>query len=191
MKVLGLATSPRRGGNTDSLLDVTLAELSAAGHEVRKVRLCEHKVAPCEAHPGCRKGAGCVIQDDLPALADQAQGADAVVFAIPVYYWGVPAQLKAYIDRHVHYYGRRKYAARAIGVIIIAADDGIEETERQMLNFLQTGGHAAMPWDQVMVLRGYAYERTEAMGNPELVERAGDLGRSIAARLAQGARDRS
>jgi multimeric flavodoxin WrbA len=125
-----------------------------------------------------------VIQDDFPALAEEAHGADAVIFAVPVYYWGVPAQLKAFIDRHVHYYGRRKYSARAIGLIIIAADDGIEETEQQMLNFFETGGHAAIPWEQVVVLRGYASDRTEATSNPELMGRARDLGRTLAARLS-------
>lgn len=185
MKVFGLAASPRRGGNTESLLDVTLAEVRAAGHQVRKARLSEYSIAPCAAHPGCRKGPECVIKDDFPALAEEAHGADGLVFAIPVYYWGVPAQLKAFIDRHLHYYGRRKYTARAIGLIIIAADDGIAETEQQMLNFLQTGGHAAIPWAQVLVLKGYAYDRTEAMGNPELVERAKDLGRTLAARLSK------
>lgn len=183
MRVFGLVTSPRRGGNTESLLDIALAELAAAGHEINKVRLADHRIVPCEGHTGCRKGPRCVIDDDFGALADQAHEADAVVFAVPVYYWGVPAQLKAYIDRHVHYYGRRKYAARAIGLIVIAADDGIEETEQQMLNFLETGGHAAIPWEQVVVLRGYASERTEAIGNPELTGRARDLGRTLAARL--------
>ena len=80
MQVLGLASSPRRGGNTESLLDVALAELAGAGHQVDKVRLCDLKIAPCEAHPGCRKRpGGCVVQDDFPALADRAQDADAVI----------------------------------------------------------------------------------------------------------------
>lgn len=181
--MLGLAGSPRQGGNTESLLDVVLAEVKAAGHDQVKRRLTDYRVEPCVGHTGCRKGPRCVIQDDFPALAEEAMAADAIVFAVPVYYWGVPAQFKAYIDRHVHYYGRRKYAARAIGVILVAADDGIEETEDQMHSFLVKGGHGGIPWSEVSILRGYASGRGEALNNPELVEKACALGRLIAAKL--------
>jgi multimeric flavodoxin WrbA len=183
VRVWALATSPRQGGNSESLLDIALAELRAEGHEVTKRLLLDHPIAPCLAHPGCREGASCVIQDDFAALAEQAMTADAVLFAVPVYYWGVPAQFKAYIDRHVHYYGRRKYTARAIGLIVVAADDGIEETEGQLHSFLSKGAHAALPWSEVTILRAYAYDRGEALANPDLVERARAFGRQLAAQL--------
>ncbi len=184
MRVFGLAASPRHGGNSESLLDVVLAELKAAGHDVVKQRLTEHKVEPCGGHSGCRKLPQCIIEDDFPALSEGAMAADVVVFAIPVYYWGVPAQFKAFIDRHVHYYSRRKYAARAIGLIVVAGDDGIEETLDQMHSFLCKGGHGALPWSEVNILQAYASERGEALANPELVEKARSLGRRIAGKLA-------
>lgn len=184
MRVFALAASPRQQGNTESLLDLALAEIEAAGHVVSKRRLGEYLVSPCLAHPECRRSAECLIRDDFPALADEAHQADAVLFAVPVYYWGVPAQFKAFIDRHLHYYGRSKYKARAVGLIVIAGDDGIEETEQQMRNFLETGAHSTVPWPEVLVLHGYASGREEAMGNEDLVERARELGRSVVARLA-------
>jgi len=187
MKVAGLAASPRQGSNSEALLDAALGEIAAAGHEVRKYRLAEYRVAPCLAHHGCRDFPRCLVDDDFPSLAENLHEADAVLFALPVYYWGVPAQLKAFIDRHVHYYGRRKYAARAIGLVIVAAEDGIEEAEEQMRNFLETGGHASVPWSQVVVLRTYAYSRGEVRARADLVARASELGRAIAARIGRQA----
>jgi multimeric flavodoxin WrbA len=162
---------------------VALAEIAAAGHDTRKIRLIERQVGPCLAHPNCRDGQACRVRDDFPALAEAVHEADAVLFAVPVYYWGVPSHFKAFIDRHVHYYGLRKYAARAIGVILVAAEDGIEETELQMRNFLETGGHAGIPWSEVLVLQAYAYARGEARSSAELMSQAAELGRSIVARL--------
>ncbi len=183
MQVFALATSPRLGGNSESLLDIVIAELATAGHETTKVRLVEHQVAPCLGHEGCRSGPQCQIDDDFADIAEAAMAADVLLIAIPVYYWGVSAQLKAYIDRHVHYYNQRRYQARAIGVIIVAADDGIEETEDQVHSFLSKGGHAEIPWEQIDRLHGYAYGRTEAQNNPELVERARGLARGLLCRL--------
>lgn len=185
MRVWALATSPRLGGNTESLLDIALAELRARGHEVTKRLLTDYSIAPCLAHSGCRKGPRCVIDDDFASLAEEAMDADAVLFAVPVYYWGVPAQFKAYIDRHVHYYGRRKYTARAIGLIIVAADDGIEETQDQMHSFLSKGAHAALPWSEVTILQAFAYDRGEALANPDLVDKARAFGLKLAGQLDQ------
>jgi multimeric flavodoxin WrbA len=184
VRVWALATSPRHGGNSESLLDLALAEIRAAGHDVVKRELTAYRILPCVAHDGCRKMPACPQPDDFVALADEGMAADAVLFAIPVYYWGVPAQFKAYIDRHVHYYGRRKYKARAIGLIIVAADDGIKETEDQMHSFLTKGGHGAIPWNEVRILRAFAAGRDEALQNPELIEQASNFGRRLAQSLS-------
>jgi multimeric flavodoxin WrbA len=183
MQVVGFACSPRLGGNTESLLDLALAEIAGEGTAVVKHRIAKLDIRPCVAHPGCRERDDCLLTDDFAAVAESAMEADAVIFAVPVYYWGVPAQFKAFIDRHVHYYGLRKYQARAIGLIVIAGDDGLEEAEDQMHSFLVKGGHGGIAWDDVLIVRGYANARGEAVKLPELAEAACSLGREIRQRL--------
>ena len=46
MKVVAIGGSPRKGGNTDYLIDQALAELKAAGIELEKIVLNEYKIAP-------------------------------------------------------------------------------------------------------------------------------------------------
>lgn len=186
MRVFALACSPRRGGNSESLLDVVLADLHAAGHAVTKVSLADYRVEGCQGHGGRCSGEACPIDDGFAEMAEEAMAADCFVLAIPVYYWGVPAQLKAYIDRHVHYYGRRRYAARAIGVIIVAADDGISETEEQVHSFLIKGGHVSLSWDDIDRLGAFAHERGEALAHPELLEKARALAQQLHNRLLKG-----
>ena len=183
MSVFALGASPRRGGNSDSLLDIAVRELESAGHAVTRYQLADHQVAPCLAHDDCH---ACPIEDDFAELATAAMDASAVLFALPVYYWGVPAQLKAFIDRHIHYYRGRKYSARAIGLIIVAGGDGLDEAEAQMTNFLCKGAHAALPRDQIQVLSAYASEVGDAIADPVLRAKAHKFGQSLAAQLAAG-----
>ena len=97
--VLGLAGSPRRRGNTTILLERALEGASAAGARVERVELCRLHIAPCIACNGCAKAGLCVVRDDYQAIFPQLLAADALVLASPLYFLGVTAWTKAFIDR--------------------------------------------------------------------------------------------
>lgn len=99
MYVLGVVGSPRKGGNTDVLIDEALRGAASAGATVEKVMLIDYDVNPCRACDGCRKTGICQQHDDMPALLDKLFAADAWILGTPVYWWGPSAQLKAFIDR--------------------------------------------------------------------------------------------
>ena len=98
--VLVLTGSPRRGGNSDLLADALIKGAQAAGHTVTKYTTADKRIAGCRACRGCyTMGRACVIDDDFNALAPLVEQADVLVFATPLYWFSVPAQLKAAIDR--------------------------------------------------------------------------------------------
>ena len=97
--VLGLAGSPRWRGNTAILLERALEGASAAGARVERVELCRLRIAPCIACDGCAKAGVCVVRDDYQAVFSQLLAADALVLASPLYFLGVSAWAKAFIDR--------------------------------------------------------------------------------------------
>jgi len=99
MKVLGLMGSPRKGGNTDVLMDAALDAAKAKGAEVEKVFLNDLKIRPCQACYACRKKGRCVIQDDMQPLYDKLLAADCLLLGSPVYWWTISAQLKLCVDR--------------------------------------------------------------------------------------------
>ena len=70
-RVLGIVGSPRRGGNTEVLVDEVLAAAAEAGALVEKVVLNELDILPCQACDDCQASGRCVQQDDLPALLAQ------------------------------------------------------------------------------------------------------------------------
>jgi multimeric flavodoxin WrbA len=98
-KVLGIVGSPRRGGNTEVLVDKVLAGAQEAGALTDKVLLYELAIAPCRACDACRKTGKCVQRDDMQTLLEQMERYPVWVLGTPVYYWGPTAQFKAFVDR--------------------------------------------------------------------------------------------
>jgi multimeric flavodoxin WrbA len=98
-RVLGIVGSPRRGGNTETLVDEVLAGAAEAGALTEKVMLSKLDIGPCRACDACGKTGRCVQQDDMPALLEQMAKSDVWVLGTPVYYWGPTAQFKAFLDR--------------------------------------------------------------------------------------------
>ena len=99
MTVLGIMGSPRRESNTEMLLDKALGGAREAGAEVEKVLVSKLKISPCLEIYACRKDGNCAIKDDMQLLYKKLLEADHVIFASPMFFYGVTSQAKAAIDR--------------------------------------------------------------------------------------------
>ncbi|NDY43477.1 flavodoxin family protein [Dissulfurirhabdus thermomarina] len=97
--VLGLAGSPRRGGNTEILLDALLEGAAGAGAAVERVRLADKKISPCIECGGCDATGVCVLDDDMTPLYDALAAADAVVLASPMFFYNITAFTQAVVER--------------------------------------------------------------------------------------------
>ena len=107
MKVFGIYGSPRRGGNSDRLLEECLRGAREAGAEVETVRPAEMKIAGCRACEACAKTGECVIADDMQGVYSLLDSAERLVMAAPIFFYSFPAQLKALIDRGQSRWSRR------------------------------------------------------------------------------------
>ncbi|MDD4413791.1 MAG: flavodoxin family protein [Oscillospiraceae bacterium] len=104
-KVLVLAVSPRRGGNSDTLSDEFVRGAKEVGHNVEKVFVRDKKIGYCTGCYYCEKSGGvCAIKDDMPELLEKIIAADVLVMATPVYFYCMNAQLRTVIDRTVARY---------------------------------------------------------------------------------------
>ena len=99
MKILGILGSPRRGGNSELLLDKALEGAGSVGHDTEKIVLNELKFSPCQECAGCAKTGKCVIDDDMQIVYKKLNEAGAIILATPVFFGSLPAQVKAMIDR--------------------------------------------------------------------------------------------
>jgi multimeric flavodoxin WrbA len=98
-RVLGIVGSPRRGGNTETLIDEVLRGARDTGASVDKIILSELEIAPCQACEACRDTGECVQGDDLPELLRRMEDYPVWVLGTPVYWWGPSAQMKTFLDR--------------------------------------------------------------------------------------------
>lgn len=99
MRVLGIAGSPRRGGNTDILLNEVLEGAASKGAAVKTIVLSRLKIAPCEHCDSCLETGRCKVKDDMQKVYDGLKWADRIALASPLHFMGVTAQTKAMIDR--------------------------------------------------------------------------------------------
>ncbi|HZK18601.1 MAG TPA: flavodoxin family protein [Clostridia bacterium] len=102
MRVLAIQGSPRKKGNTALLLKHYLhgVEKSQPDVEIDRVFLQEKNITPCTGCYTCvNQKTSCIINDDMQELYGKIVDADLLVFATPIYWWSISAQLKTFIDR--------------------------------------------------------------------------------------------
>ncbi|MBI5559508.1 MAG: flavodoxin family protein [Deltaproteobacteria bacterium] len=99
MKVLAFNGSPRRGGNTETLLSAVAKGVELAGGEIEIIRLADLTISPCLSCGGCDKTGICVLKDDMGELYEKIGRARRIILASPIYFYGVTAHAKAFVDR--------------------------------------------------------------------------------------------
>lgn len=98
--ILIISSSPRKNGNSQLLCEQFKRGAEEKGHMVTLVRLMEKIIGFCRACDGCmRNGGTCVLNDDMAEILKLFQKADVLVLATPVYFYGISAQMKTFIDR--------------------------------------------------------------------------------------------
>ena len=107
MKVLGLFGSPRRGGNTELLLEKALQGAESEGAEIERVYLTDYTITPCKECHGCGQTGHCVIPDDMQKIYPKLLEADIIILASPIFFYGVTAWAKALIDRSQPLWARK------------------------------------------------------------------------------------
>jgi len=119
---LGIVGSPRRHGNTDTLVDEILRGAADAGAKTDKIFLSSLHIGPCL---GCDKCAGthiCIQKDDMPLVREKMEQTDVLVLGTPIYWWGASAQFKTFLDRW-YAFGRPLLKGKRMVLAIPFADD--------------------------------------------------------------------
>ena len=107
MNILGLAASPRKGGNTDILLKSFLEGAAQDGIETEIIHLVDLDISPCMGCETCFEDGQCMIEDDASRVYDKLLLSDMLVLATPVYFYSVSSHAKLLIDRCQCLWARR------------------------------------------------------------------------------------
>jgi multimeric flavodoxin WrbA len=107
VKVLGIFGSPRRGGNTEILLEEALKGAEKEGANIERLYLGDFTITPCKECHGCDDTGKCILLDDMEKIYPKLLEADVVILASPIFFYGVTAWAKALIDRSQALWARK------------------------------------------------------------------------------------
>jgi len=187
MRVVGIASSPREGGNSERLLVRFLEGTVERGAEATKLRTSALDIAPCRSCDQCHVDGTCAVADDAQRVLEQLIAADIIVLASPVYYAGLPSQAKALVDRCQPLWVRKYLLERTLpptpcghlrrrGVFLCTAGNpqadfsAIRATVQIFFDVL-----GAEPWAELCVPGLEAPD--SIMEHPTVLEQAYELGR--------------
>ena len=105
MNVMAVSGSPRKGGNTETLISEAIRGTGLP--DVKVYRLQEMDIKPCRSCGGCEKTGRCVVEDGFQDLYEAIIAADRIILASPIYFMSVSAQAKTLIDRCQSFWCRK------------------------------------------------------------------------------------
>lgn len=180
-KLLAIVGSPRKGGNTDVLVDEALDAFCKGGGEAEKVILNSLQIKPCQGCFSCMKGDGldsvCVQKDDMTELYQKMFSADALLWATPIYMWSPTSQMKLFLDRlfPLGDYQKTRWRcalnSKPVGIIIVYAEtdplhSGVFQT-RDILKVVAEASGGKIGF----VIHSTVGEKGQTRQNTELVQR--------------------
>ena len=169
MKICILFSSPRKDGNTASLLTPFRERMEEAGHPCTQLDLYDMDLLPCLACRGCQKdwtAPGCVRSDDMDAVFSAVLESDMILLASPIYAWYCTAPLKAALDRMVYalnkYYGDEKgpsiWKGRKVAIITTCGyrpEKGADLWEEGMKRYCR---HSGLEYAGMLAERHLGYD---------------------------------
>ena len=188
VRVLGIFGSPRRGGNSDLLLEEALKGAEQEGADVERLRLADLALIPCKECHGCDQTGRCVVQDDMQAVYPKLIEADIIFLASPIFFYGITAWAKALIDRSQAIWARKyllkdpslsKEAKKRKGFFIsVGATKGQKLFEGAILTvkYFFDAIHAEYAGD--LLIRGLD-AKGDVLKQPDALQQAFEAGRQL------------
>ena len=180
MKVLGVVGSPRKGGNTDILVDKVLSGAQEKGNITSKIFLNDLNIKPCQACMSCKKEGKCAIDDDMQKVYAQVLESDCLILGTPIYWFGINAQMKTFIDRwcallDANYNTKLKGKSAVIIAVCGAPETSMTnfaiQTFEKIFNFLGI--------ERKGTITASAGEKAEVLKNKSILEESFSLGARV------------
>ena len=142
MKILVLGGSPNRNGSTQILIDHFARGAEEAGHTVTVLNAAHMNVHPCTGCIACGYDGPCAQKDDMEQIRSAVLDSDMLVFATPLYFFGISAQLKTVVDRFCAFSSRIEMRNMKSAFLSVAWNDddwtmdAIREHYRTLVRYL-------------------------------------------------------
>jgi len=183
-KIIALMGSPRRNGNSTLLAGSIIAGAKSQGARVQTVRLHGMNIRPCTACDKCHAADDrfCVIRDDMQKLYPKVVAADGIIYASPVYWFTVSAQLKLFMDRCYALGGPGGYALRGKKTAVALTYGDADPFRSGAVNALRTfqDAFAYVEAEFAGCVYASAFAAGDIARNKKVMKEAFALGKTIA-----------
>lgn len=180
--------SPRRNGNTETLLRHVGQGIEEAGGTWELIRLPRLDIHPCIGCGNCEKKGTCILDDAMASLYPRIMAADRIVIGSPIYFYGLTAQTKLFIDRCQTLWSRkyilkeRRNNPEARGYLVsTAASRGDRLFDGAILTARYGFDAMDLDYGGELLARGLEHLKA-ARENPDLLDQARSFGRKIQSR---------
>lgn len=148
-KIVVITGSPRKKGNSFAMTEAFINAARDKGHTVTRFDAAFMNIGGCHACETCYKsGKACSFDDDFNAIAPAILEADAVVFTMPVYWYTIPAQIKAVIDKlYSLVVGGKDFAGKECAIIACCEEEDMSVLDGVRIPMERTA--ALMKWKMV------------------------------------------
>lgn len=177
-KVLILSSSPRKGGNSDTLCDKFAQGAADSGNHAEKIFLRDKKINYCTGCGLCNNNnySSCSQNDDIAEILDKMIEADVIVMATPVYFYAMCGQMKTLIDRCCAKYTKIKN--KDFYFILTAADGNkvsLIRTVEEFRGFLACLSGA----NEKDIIYGTGVWQKDDVNSTDLPQKAYELGKNV------------
>lgn len=195
IRIVAIYASPRRNGNSATLLTEAIRGAKDAGASVDPIVLRDKRISPCLEIYGCKKNGECVIRDDFQGVRDRLLAADGLMIATPVFFYTVSAHLKLLMDRCQSLWVKKywidnvpfgRWTPKRKGLVIaVGATQGKKLFDGLLLTMKYFFDVFDAELVEPLLFRGLDFEG-DAVGHPEYMEAAYRGGRAFAEALKAG-----
>lgn len=177
MKIVVLTGSPRANGNSAYLAEQFIKGAQEKGHEIYRFDCAFKHVEPCRACNRCGMNGTCIFNDDFLELRPKLIEANMVVFASPMYYFGISAQMKRVIDRFYAINGQIKGAPKKAAFLMTYADTAAREAEPMLVHYRMLMDY--LGWTSVGEVVAPGVWTAGSVRNTDYPQQAYRLGKSL------------
>ena len=162
MKVIIINGSARKG-NTLTAIEAFVKGASEK-NEIEIIEPDKLNIAPCKGCGACQCSKGCVDKDDTNPTIDKIAAADMILFATPVYWWGMSAQLKLIIDKC--YCRGMQLKNKKVGTIVVGGSP-VDSIQYELIDKQFDCMAKYLSWDLLFQKSYYATARDELEKNKD------------------------
>ena len=176
-KIIVVTSSPRKGGNSETLAQKFAYGAKAAGNEVEFVAVRDIGLKFCTGCMFCQTHDKCVLGDGMNSLYEKFQNADVLVFATPVYYYAVCGQLKTFLDRLNPLYPR-KNKFKDVYLLATAAEDedsAMDGAVKDIQGWIDCFSGVSLKG----VIRGIGVNERGEVNKTDFPEKAYEMGKTV------------